>query len=256
MKESFVVLMVIAGLVLSAPLLASHDPRTTNPDMTLQPPGIEHLLGTDYLGRDVWSRLLYGGQRTLLQAFFATLVAVVPGTILGLLTGLVSGATDDLLQGVLNTLLAFPALILALVILTLSGQSDLSLVLAVGLPQIAYQAQVVRSSTRNALSKEYVEAAQALGANRLHIVIYHVRRAVQPAALSYAGLIFGYSIINAAALSFLLGLSGNPAAPDWGSMLSQGRNSFRVAPWVAIAPGLMITLTVMSVNRLVDRINQ
>jgi ABC-type dipeptide/oligopeptide/nickel transport system permease subunit len=182
------------------------------------------------------------------------LIAVIPGTLLGLLSGILPENLDALLQTAFNVLLAFPALILALMILTLLGAGDAALMLAVGLPQVAYQAQVVRSSTRRVLAEPYIEAARALGANPLHILTRHLWRAVQPAALAYAGLIFSYCIINAAALSFLLGLSGNPSAPDWGNMLSQGRNSFRVAPHVAIVPGLMITLTVLAVNRLVDSI--
>ncbi len=254
MKQSLLLLMCIVGLVLAAPILATHDPLLTNPDAQLVPPGTTHVLGTDYLGRDVWSRLLYGGQRTLFLAAAATLTAVIPGTLLGLLAGSLPDNLDALLQAVVNAWLAFPALILALVILTLLGSGDSALILAVGLPQIAYQTQVVRSSTRRALSQPYIDAARALGASERHIITRHLWRAVQPAALAYGGLLFGYCIINAAALSFLLGLSANPSAPDWGNMLAQGRNSFRMAPWVAITPGLMITLTVLAVNRLVDSI--
>lgn len=255
-RVPLLVLMSISVLVSIAPLLTDANPTATNAGLQLQPPSVNYLLGTDYLGRDVWARVLYGGRRTLLIAVAATLIAVVPGSLLGMLAAGSSDWFDTLLTMLLNTLLAFPALVFALLILTLLGSSDASLVVATGIPQIAYQAQIARTAAREAFTQPYVHAAHSLGASRWHILRQHIWRTIRPTLLTYAGLIFGYSIINAAGLSFLLGLGGAPDAPEWGRMLADGRNAFRMAPWVAVAPGVMITLTVVCVNRLIDQITQ
>lgn len=245
----FVALMVL--LVVIAPLLAPADPMRTEPARQLETPGNEHLLGTDLLGRDVLSRALVGGQHTLLIAAAATLIAVAPGVLLGLLS--VFSAADRIVGVLLNALLAFPGLLLALLLLTLLGQGALPLALATGCTQIAPCARVVRSSVVSVHALGYVDAAQALGATRLRIVTRHILPNVLPTLLAYTGVIFAYAILNSAALSFL-GLGGEPGIPDWGVMLYEGRQAFRRAPWIAAAPGLGITLTVILANRAADHI--
>jgi peptide/nickel transport system permease protein len=197
----------------------------------------------------VLSRALYGGQHTLFIAAAATLIALIPGVLLGLLSAF--GWADRLVSVLINAVLAFPGLLLALLVITLAGQGALPLVLATGIPQIAPCARVTRAALLAVRSQGYVEAAEALGASRLRVIASHLLPNMLTTVLAYAGVIFAYAILNSAALSFL-GLGGEPGIPDWGVMLYEGRQAFRTAPWIAAAPGVAITLTVILVNRAVD----
>ncbi len=252
MRTPLAVLLVVVTLALLAPALAPADPMQTG-EAQLQPPGGDHLLGTDLLGRDVLSRALYGGRRTLLIAVLATVFAVAPGALLGLVAGTLGGRLDALIVMLLNALLAFPSLVLALVVLTLLGAGLLPLAAATGMAQVASYARVTRSAVIGVRSMGYVEAAHAAGATRLHVVSNHILPNIRVTLLAYAGVVFSYSILNGAALTFL-GLGGEPGTPDWGVILAEGRTAFRVAPWIGLAPGVAITITVWAVNRLADRL--
>jgi ABC-type dipeptide/oligopeptide/nickel transport system permease subunit len=255
MWRSLIVLGIILGLALLSPVLTDFDPLKTNTDELNQPPGGIHPLGTDLLGRDVLSRLLYGGQRSLLVTALAALVAVVPGLCLGLLAGWFGGWVDQGIMTVVNTLLAFPALLLALVCLTLLGRGAVPLALATGLAQMAGYISVVRGAVIGVREQTYVEAARSIGVGNGWILVRHILPNVQGTVLAFAGVVFSYCLLNSAGLSFL-GLGGEPGIPDWGVMLAESRMAFRVAPWVSIAPGLAITVTVMAVNRLADEIGK
>ncbi|MEP7293213.1 MAG: ABC transporter permease [Chloroflexota bacterium] len=246
-------LLVFVVALLLAPLIAPADPLHTDAAHQFQPPGAAHLLGSDLLGRDVLSRALYGGQHTLLIAALATAIAVVPGVLLGLLGAF--GWASRLTAILINALLAFPGLLLALMILTLAGQGALPLALATGFTQIAPCARVTRAAVLGVRSLGYVEAARSLGAGRGRMIFAHILPNILTTLLAYSAVIFAYAILNSAALSFL-GLGGEPAVPDWGVMLSEGRQAFRVAPWIAAVPGVMITLTIMLVNRAADRLSR
>jgi len=239
--------------VIVAPLLAPADPMQTNPANQFQAPSGQYWLGTDLLGRDVLSRAFYGGQRTLLIAAVATGIALIPGVLLGLVSGM-TGA-DRWIAVFINAVLAFPGLLLALLVLTLVGQGAAQLALATGVTQIAPCARVTRSAVIAVRSTGYIEAARGLGASRLRLIFWHIVPNILTTILAYSGVIFAYSILNSAALSFL-GLGGQPGIPDWGAMLYEGRQAFRVAPWIAAAPGIGITLTVILVNRAADRITR
>lgn len=255
MRRHLLLLAGIVLLVLLAPVLSSHDPLRTNPDAQLQQPGSAHLLGTDYLGRDVLSRTLHGGRLTLLTAGAATLIAIIPGTLIGLLAGLRWRWLDGTVNILLNALLAIPMLMLALLFVAALGQGMLTLALATGAAQIAAHARVVRSAVLVVSQSTFVEAAYAMGARKRYIILRCILPNVLPVLLTYAAVVFSYSLLNSAALSFL-GLGGEPGIPDWGSMLADGRFAFRSAPWVALAPGTAITLTIMAVNNLVDAANE
>jgi peptide/nickel transport system permease protein len=180
-------------------------------------------------------------------------IATVPGITLGLV-GTFAGV-DHLVAVLINAVLAFPGLLLALLIMTLLGQGAVPLALATGITQIAPYARVTRSAVISIRSLGYVDAARGLGATRLRLVVAHILPNILTTILAYTGVIFAYAILNSAALSFL-GLGGEPGVPDWGVMLYEGRQAFRSAPWIAAAPGLAITLTVILVNRAVDRITR
>lgn len=249
MKRAVIVLSFIALLALFAPRLAPADPMKTDPLHQYQPPDSAHFLGTDALGRDVLSRALYGGQRTLLVTTAATIITIAGGLSLGLTAGLVSAWPDKMAMAFVDTLLAFPGLLLALVILTLLGVGAFPLALATGLAQVGAFARVARSAVVGVRSSSYVEAARALGATQQRILLHHILPNVQPTLIAYTTVVFSYNLLNSAALSFL-GLGGEPGVPDWGVMLAEGREAFRDAPWIGLVPGLAITVTVIALNQL------
>ena len=251
MVRRFAPPLVLIAVILLAPLFAPRDPMTTSSADTLQPPSAAYPFGTDALGRDVLSRVLYGGQRTLIIAAAATAVAVVPGLLLGLLAGSAGRRVDDVLSAMMNALLAFPGLLLALVVVTLLGAGPWSVAVATGVALVAGFARITRAVVLRTRSAAYVDASRALGAGPLRLALRHVLPNALPTLLAYAGVTFAYSVINGAALSFL-GLSGALGIPDWGAMLYDARVTFRAAPWASFGPGLGITLIVYLVNRLAD----
>lgn len=247
MRSWLILLGLYCALLLVSPLFAPADPLKTQPERQFEPPGVDYVLGSDSLGRDVFSRLLHGGRNTVSTAAIASFVAAAPGIMLGTLAGIFPGRTDTLLTSLLDALLAVPGLVLALVVLAVLGRGVLPIALAVGLSQIAPYASVTRAAVIAARSAQFVEASSALGARRTHIIREHIASAIRPVILAYAGVTFSYAILNGAALSFL-GL-GTPAVPDWGVMLAEGRDALRIAPWISLAPGAAITLLVGLVNR-------
>lgn len=253
MRLSVATLALLFVLVFLIPVAYPSDPMLTAAGSQLAPPSSQHLLGTDLLGRDVLSRVLYGGQRTLLIAFASTLLAAVPALSLGMLAASEHEWLKRSLMIVLSAALSLPSLLFALVIITLLKSGALQLVIATALPQIAPFALIVRTAVISLRSESYIEAAHALGAPKAQILYRHIFPNLQPIVLTYMGITFVYSLLNSAALSFL-GLGGEPGIPDWGVMLAEGRAAFRVAPWIAFAPGTAITLTVISMNAVIDRL--
>lgn len=255
MRLPLFILGIIFAASIFTPILSTSDPLKTHPSLQFQAPDSTYILGTDSLGRDVWSRLLYGGQRTLLTSALALVIAFVPGVTLGLIAGGGQHWIDLLIVALINGLLAIPGLIVALVILTLLGRGLLSLPIAVGLSQIAPCAAVTRATVQTIRSSLYIEAGYGLGATRRHILLRYILPNILPTLLAYAAVIFSYVTLNGAALNFL-GLGGEPGTPDWGVMLAEGRSAFRLAPWISITPGLAITLTIWSVNALADQMGR
>jgi peptide/nickel transport system permease protein len=251
MRWQIKALIGVMVVSLCAPLVMTFDPMLTDTARQLEPPNREHILGTDTLGRDVFSRLVHGGQRTLVITLLATGLALVIGCGMGIASGMSGGWFDDALSVVTNALLAFPSLLAALIVLTLMGGSAISLAVATGFAQIAPCARISRAAVLGIRSMGYVEAARASGASRFYIVRYAIFPNIYPTLFTYAGVTFSYCLLNSAALSFL-GLGGQPGIPDWGVMLAEGRMALRAAPWVGIAPGLAISITVWLVNSLTD----
>lgn len=246
-------LLLLIALVIVAPMFAPRDPMRTNTEAARQPPSIVHVLGTDALGRDVWSRLAFGGQRTFGTAALASVIALLPGIAVGLLLNAAPRRAGLMAQTFITAILAFPQLIFALVVVTLIGQGGLAL--AIGITQIAPTARVVYSATLPIRVAGYVESARALGAPPMHMLRAHILPNVAPTVLAYAGVVFSYSLLNSAALSFL-GLGGEPGVPDWGVMLAEGRQAFRSTPWVALASGVAITVSIMIINHAADQLHQ
>lgn len=254
-SPAMIILIGVILISLGAPLIAPHDPLHAESGAELHPPSAEYPFGTDLLGRDVLSRLLFGGRQTLGMAGLALTFSVVPGLLIGLAAGYFGGWTDRLLSVLLNALLALPGLLLALTMIAVIGNGLVQIALAVGLAGLPPYARLVRTATRGVRVQSYVGAAQSLGANPLWIMRYHVLPNIAGSLLSFGAVTLSWAILNGAALAFL-GFGGDPSAPDWGVMLADGRQVLRVAPWVSLAPGILITLTVFAVNRVAARLSR
>ncbi len=242
-------LIVIATLL--APAIAPDDPRHAISYGALMPPSAEHWLGTDALGRDVLSRTLWGGRQTLSMAAAALLVTIVPGALIGSMAGFYGGWVDRVLMAGMDTLLAFPSLLLALALISLTGTGVFQVSLAVGIAGLPAFARIARTAVIDVRNRLYIEAAHAIGAKPRRIFVHHILPNVMETLAGFAAVSLSWALLNGAALAFL-GFNGDPATPDWGAMLAEGRAAFRVAPWIALPPGLAITTLVYSINRLAD----
>ncbi len=247
-------IVLLWGLFLTFPtVLTQQDPRATNPSEQLLPPSTNYWLGTDYLGRDVWSRVVWGGQRSVSIAVLGTFISMSCGLLLAILSVSESIWINRIIYGSLDAILAFPYLLMALVIVTLAGTGAFSVALASGVGQIAPVAVYLRTVVKQVTVSDYVEASQSMGASPSHIIRWHILRGIRSHLGTYGGLTFVYVFMNSSALSFL-GFGGDMSHPDWGIMLADGRFSFRIAPWVAVFPGLAIALLVFSVMRISERL--
>ncbi|WP_433528142.1 ABC transporter permease [Micromonospora sp. CA-263727] len=229
--------------------LAPGDPLAADPLRVLSPPDSGHWFGTDQLGRDVWTRVVHGAGHSLTIGVAATAVAVTAGVLLGLLAGLLHRLADEALSRSFDALSAFPILLLALLFIAVAGPGTASLIGAIGLAALPRFARVVRGQTLLVRRSGYVEQAVTFGLSRPRLVLRHVLpNAIGPVpVLVVIGL--GEAIIIAAGLSFL-GLGPQPPSPEWGAMLSEGRNYLQVAWWISVLPGLAVTATVVSLTAL------
>jgi ABC-type dipeptide/oligopeptide/nickel transport system permease subunit len=245
----------IVLLLLLAPWVTQYDPLTMDPGAQLAAPGPTHWLGTDPFGRDIWSRLLFGGRRTLLVAATALVITVGAGMILGLATGFYGGLLDELVMRVVDVMLSFPGLLLILVFVAMLGAGSRTLAVAVGVAGVPAFTRVVRSAVLAVRSEPYIEAAQSIGGSSVRIILRHIFPNALGSIIAFATVQFGWAILNASAMSFL-GLGESPSVPEWGAMLNLGRGFLRDAPWASAAPGLAITLTVLAVNVLGDALQK
>ncbi len=253
LRVAAVLLGLIVALSVLAPWLARHDPRTARPEDQLQAPSVQYPFGTDLLGRDVYSRVLYGGRRTLGVALL-TVAVTLPGLVIGMVAGYAGRWIDLALMTLMDALLAFPSLLLALALIALFGNGMVQIALAVGVAGIPAYARVTRAAVIEARGKPFVETARAVGARPEGILWRHVLPVIAPPLLAFAGVTLSWAILNSAALMFL-GYGGDVSAPDWGVMLADGRAAFRVAPWIAVAPGVALSLTVFAINLLASGLN-
>jgi len=248
---AIVFLVSMSAAVLLAPMLAPAQPMQVDTLAQFTSPNRMHPLGTDFLGRDVLSRLLYGGRLTLGVGLLAAAVAAVPGLTLGLIAGYFDGWLDDLIARSMDVLLAIPYLLLALTVVTLMGQRLESVALGIGLAGIPGTVRVVRAAAVSLRRRPFVLAARSVGCTEMRILLRHILPNVTGTVLVIATLQVGWAILNASALTFL-GVGAPPGVPEWGAMLHEGRLYLREAPWVAIASGTMLTLTVLAVNLVGD----
>ena len=242
---------MFAACALFAPLLAPYDPLLQELGTRLQPPSPQHWLGTDSLGRDIASRILYGARISLIVGVVVVASAGVVGTAIGLVAGYAGGLVDDALMRLTEVFLAFPALILAMAIAGALGPSLTNAIIAIAAVTWAVYARLVRGQILSLRRREFVEAARAMGASRTRIVLRHLLPNALAPLMVQASFDLGSSIIAAAGLSFI-GFGAQPPTPEWGVMISEGRNYISTQPWLSLFPGLAILLAVGSINLLGD----
>ncbi len=236
---------------LLAPLIAPGDPTAFSLGDQLLPPSAAHPLGTDELGRDILSRLLWGARITLLITTGAVLLALVTGSFLGIVAGFRGGWTDTLIMRCIDVLLAMPTFLLAVAIIAALGVGTGNVIVAVGIGSMPMFARIARGSTVSVKQEDYVLGARALGASNSRIMWRHILPNVTSALLVQTTLRLATAILTASGLSFL-GLGPQPPTPEWGAMLSTGRNSLTSSPHLATIPGLAILLVTIGFNLLGD----
>jgi peptide/nickel transport system permease protein len=245
------IVALIVLLALAAPFVAPSDPLAQHVAAGAQAPSAAHWFGTDKLGRDVFSRVVYGARISIRIGFVAVGLAITAGTLVGLIAGYAGGATEAILMGAMDLMLAFPSIILAIAIATILGPSITNLMIAVGIVYVPQYARLARSSVLAIKEHEFVEAARAIGARTPAILARHILPNILAPLLVQATLGIATAELEAAGLSYL-GLGARPPAPEWGAMLNDARDYWLSAPWALIFPGVSITVLVLGFNLLGD----
>lgn len=248
----FIILFIIIVLSVLAPYLSLQNPNEVDLANRLKAPGAEgNILGTDDLGRDLFSRLIWGGRVSVAVGFIAVGIALFFGTILGLLAGYFQRFLDTTIMRFMDILMAFPYVLLAIAIIAALGPGLVNTMIAISIVGIPYYARIVRGSTLMYRNMEFVLAERALGAGHIHIIFKHILPNCLPALIVAASLDVGWMILAASGMSFL-GLGAQPPLAEWGVMLSEGQKFIRVAPYVSLLPGFAIFLVVFSLNLIGD----
>ena len=259
-KTSVVGLIVVAGFVLAAifaPSLSPHDPVEISLYDQLKPPAWrdggsdKNILGTDDLGRDIFSRIIYGARVSLTVAVVSVGLAFVLGTLLGSISGYYKGALDNVIMRIMDIILAFPYLLLAIVVVAFLGPSLQNAMIAIGITYVPRFARIVRGSVLEECEKDYVMAAKAVGARDWRIIFIAILPNCLGPLIVLTTLSFASAILDAAALSFL-GLGAQPPTPEWGAMIASSRSLILRASWVMTFPGIAILFAVLGFNLLGD----
>jgi peptide/nickel transport system permease protein len=246
------VVLIIFLVGLTAPLIAPYDPTAVVMGDRLQGPSLSHPIGTDQIGRDILTRLMYGARVSLTISLSAVGVGATIGALLGMLSGYFRGRFDFILQRVMDMMQAFPLLIMALTIVALLGASTRNVIIAIAIVLVPSYNRLVRGSTLATVNYPYIEAARSVGATHVRILARHILPNITAPLIVLMTASFGGAILVETSLTFL-GLGASPTEPTWGGMLSvEGRSFWEQAPWMAIAPGVAISLTVLGYNLLGD----
>lgn len=246
-------LLVLGFLVLAlgAPWIAPGDPNAMHLEDQFQPPGVHHLAGTDNFGRDVFTRLVRGARLSLGVRLLAVAISMAGGTIVGMVSGYYGGWVDMAAQRLIDVMLAFPGLLLALALVAVLGPGLINVMIAVGISGIPAYARLVRGEVLSVKSRDYVTAARGMGAPAGHIMLRHLLPNIASRVIVVATLSIAGAILDTAALSYL-GLGAQPPTPAWGTMLADGQRYISEAWWLPTAPGVLIALTVLGFNLLGD----
>jgi peptide/nickel transport system permease protein len=234
-----------------APLISPYDPVAQNFDSTLQGPSGQFLLGTDMFGRDQLSRIIYGARISFMVGLISVGIALLAGGLLGLIAAYARGWLDNLIMRVMDVLLAFPFLLLTIAIMASFGTNLVNAMIAIGIVYTPSFARITRAATLGVMEQGFIEASRALGSSPTRMMLRHVLPNITGPLIVQTTLSLAFAILAEAALSFL-GLGTQPPTPSWGLMLNEGRSFFNTAPWLAIFPGVAITLAVLGFNLLGD----
>lgn len=250
--------LLLLGLILItvfAPSLASYDVNKANPTATFVSPGAEHLMGTDNIGRDVWSRFVYGGRVSLVVGLVAMIIGMVFGSLIGIIAGFYGSWIDSILSWFTEVLMAFPGILLALTVMAILGPGLSNVIVAVGIGSIPQFMRMARSSVLKTRELDYIDAARVIGCSDTRILFRHVLPNILRPIIVLATLGIGGAILEGASLSYL-GLGAQPMTPEWGSMLSSGRAYLNNAWWISVFPGLGIFIAILSINLIGEGLNE
>ena len=247
---SFWILMAIF-----APLITPYGPLEQDPEAMNLGPSAEHSLGTDRLGRDLWARLIYGARTILVLAPLSVLCALAVGTTLGLVGGYFGGWIDEIVMRILDAIMAFPVILLYLIIIVALGPSAINVVIAITIAGAPGIARLVRSLTLDIRTREYIAAAELRGENPFYIMFVEILPNARGPIIVDAMLRIGYAVFAIGTLGFL-GLGLPPPAPDWGSMVAQGRHYIWINPWAVLWPSLAISSLVIGLNLFADGLRE
>ena len=248
---SLIIILLFCFCAIFAPLVAPHDPILQNYDNVRAKPSSEHLLGTDELGRDVLSRIIYGARISLVIGLVPTTISMVLGTILGLMAGFLGKKVDFVIMRLADIMLAFPSLLLAMVVMYTLGATLINIFIALSVVSWAGTARVVRSQTLSLKEKEFIEAAKSIGVKDYVIMIRHILPNCLPSLIVLFTMNIPGSILSESSLSFL-GIGAQPPASSWGLMVVNGKQWLFSEPWIAISPGVAILILVLAFNFLGD----
>jgi peptide/nickel transport system permease protein len=249
----FLILLGVAAI--AAPLIAPYSPTEQNTDIRFTGPSFDNILGTDNFGRDVLSRIIFGSRSALIVGLVSVSVAVLIGTVVGLSAGLGSGAADNILMLLMDSILSFPTILLAITVVSFLGYGLVQVMLAIGVIFSPVFARLVRAETLSIKTEGYVEASRALGSGILKIVYKHIIPNLLGKVVVQCSITFAMAVVIEASLSFL-GLGTQPPEPSWGLMLKDARNFLYQAPWMAVFPGLVLAFTVLSFNIIGDTLSE
>jgi peptide/nickel transport system permease protein len=242
--------LVVVALVFSAfaaTILAPYDPADQDLTRRYEPPGAQNLLGTDNFGRDLLSRVIWGARISLLVGVIAVSISVAIGGLLGLTAGYVGGVLDQVISSLVETLMAFPFLLLALAIITVLGPGLFNVMLAIGLASVPTFARVLRAEVFSTREREYVIAARSIGASHRRIIFKHILPNVMSSLIVLGTTRIATAVLAESSLSFL-GLGIRPPTASWGVMVADGRAFLQIAPWIALVPGTAIFISVLGFN--------
>ncbi len=245
---ALLVLLSAFALAIAPGVFATHDPYEGT-DVALLAPSMEHLFGTDAVGRDLFSRVIYGARQSLLGALLAVVVGSVFGTLIGLVAGAQRGWVETVLMRIVDVFLAIPGILLSLSIIIVTGFGSLQAAFAVGMTSVATFARLSRSQVIQIAGADFVEAAYGSGATHRQVLIHHILPNSLTPVLALAALQFGTAILQLSILGFL-GYGAPPPIPEWGLLIAEGRDYMATAWWLILLPGLAIVATVMSAHRL------
>jgi peptide/nickel transport system permease protein len=245
------IVLLFIVLAILAPWIAPHDPYASDLAAMLLPPSLEHPFGTDDLGRDILSRVLVGARLSLAEGLFSVFLAMAIGVPVGMISGYVGGRTDTVIMRMIDVLLAFPGVLLAIVIVSILGPNLVNAMIAVAIYTVPIFARLARGSTLSVKEEPYIEACHSAGMRHSRILLRHILPNIANTLLVMGTLRVALAILTASSLSFL-GLGAQAPSPEWGAMLASGRNFMLIAPHVVIFPGAAIVLLVLGINLFQD----